>query len=200
MAPRQSKTAKRSKSQNMSRSVESEVTSDSLARNLLLNQPNLTPKSSKPRVSKSREKKELKRLELYGKKKQKQYDEKDLDLPSLNRAINPGVIVKKGKKKGKKFIGDDDSVTLNRLIKEINDSKDLVNESKLEKSKRLEEIRELKRQELEAKELLKSQKLEDKKLEIKNKSSLARILRRKNAKAVALASVEGGQRKKVSFA
>ena len=45
MAPRQSKTAKRNKTQNKTRTVDSEVFSDSAAKNLLADQPKLTPKS-----------------------------------------------------------------------------------------------------------------------------------------------------------
>ena len=44
MAPRQSKTAKRNKTQNKTRTVDSEVFSDSAAKNLLADQPKLTPK------------------------------------------------------------------------------------------------------------------------------------------------------------
>ncbi|ODV96860.1 hypothetical protein PACTADRAFT_29978, partial [Pachysolen tannophilus NRRL Y-2460] len=194
---------KRSKSQNLSRKVESEVTSDSAARNLLSSQPNLTPKSKVHKPKKSELKKNLKKIELYGKKNTtRQYAEKDLNIPSLNMAINPGVVVKKGKKKGKKFIDDQDSLTLNRLVKQINDEKDLVNESKLEKAKRLEEIRELRRQELEKKEKEKTQKLEDKKKEIKNKSNQARAARRKSARDISQEeNKNGGKLKKsVSFA
>ena len=52
MAPRQSKTAKRNKTQNKTRTVDSEVFSDSAAKNLLADQPKLTPKSKVKKISK----------------------------------------------------------------------------------------------------------------------------------------------------
>ncbi|CUM47939.1 60S ribosomal subunit assembly/export protein LOC1 [Debaryomyces fabryi] len=182
MAPRQSKTAKRSKVQNKTRSVESEVGSDSLARNLLMSQPKLTPKSIVKAPSKAAVKKQQAKIRLYGARSGKEYREDQLDIPTLNKAITPGVKAKKGKK-GKKFVEDNDALTLNRLVKSINDKYDQVNESKLEKSRRLEELRELKKQELERKEQQKENKLEGKKNEVKSKASLARANRRKNAKS-----------------
>lgn len=182
MAPRQSKTAKRNKAQNKTRNVESEVTSDSVARNLLANQPNLTPKSKVRKQSKAVVKKQQAKIRLYGTKSGKEYREDQLDIPALNKAVTPGVKAKKGKK-GKVFLKDDDALTMTRLVKSINDKYDQVNESKLEKSRRLEEIRELKRKELERKEQEKIDKLEGKKDQLKNKASVARLARRKNAKA-----------------
>ncbi|CAH2352624.1 60S ribosomal subunit assembly/export protein Loc1p [[Candida] railenensis] len=182
MAPRQSQTAKRNKSQNKTRNVESEVTSDSVARNLLANQPKLTPKSKVRKQSKAVVKKQQAKIRLYGSKSGKEYREDQLDIPTLNKAVTPGVKAKKGKK-GKVFLKDDDSLTMTRLVKSINDKYDQVNESKLEKSRRLEEIRELKRKELDRKEQEKIDKLEGKKDQLKNKASVARLARRKNAKA-----------------
>lgn len=179
---RQSQTAKRSAKQNLTRSVESQVTSDSLARNLLESQPNLTPKSTGKKLSKGAVKKQQAKIRLYGAKNGKEFNEQQLDIPKLNRAVNPGVKVKTGKK-GKKFVDDKDSLTLNLLVKSINDKYDQQTESKLEKARRLEEIRELKRKEIERKEAAKKDRLESKKEELKNKASVARANRRKNARA-----------------
>lgn len=179
---KQTKSAKRKVSMNKTREVQPEMTSDSQARNVLQNQPNLTPKSEKRTLKGKALKKHLRTTELYGsKKKQRVYTEKELGIPKLNKAITPSAVIKKGKK-GKKFIADTDSVVLQRIIKQVNDERDLVNESKLEKSKRLEEIRELRRKEMEMRENEKKDKLEDAKRNIKEKANLARISRRKNAK------------------
>ncbi|KAG7693249.1 hypothetical protein KL930_004149 [Ogataea haglerorum] len=200
MVPKkQTKAAKRRSTQNQKREVEPEVRQDSLARNMLASQPKLTPKSEKRHVKKSQLKKELRIAKLYGKKKEKVYDEKELDIPVLNKAIQPGVLKKKGKK-GKKFVADNDTITLNRLIRQINDEKDLENESKLEKAKRLEEIRELRRQEMERKEQEKKMKVEDKKEEIKLKAATARSIRRKNAKLAKKEILKPESKKSVSFA
>lgn len=201
---KQTKSAKRKNFMNKQREVEPEIKSDSHARNVLQNQPNLTPKSDK-RVLKGRElKKHLRSAQLYGKKKKERvYTEKELGIPKLNKAITPGTIVKKGKK-GKKFISDDDTNTLQRLIKQVNDERDLVNESKLEKSKRLEEIRDLRRKEMEGREEAKKAKLENAKANIKEKASLARSARRKSAKEakreLAKEVTSNIKKKSVSFA
>ncbi|KAH3667474.1 hypothetical protein OGAPHI_003123 [Ogataea philodendri] len=200
MVPKkQTKTAKRRSGQNQKRELEPEVRQDGLARNMLASQPNLTPKSDKRKVKKGQLKKELRVAKLYGKKKEKVYDEKDLDLPVLNKAIQPGVLKKRGKK-GKKFVADDDSITMNRLIRQINDERDLENESKLEKARRLEEIRDLRRQEMERKEHEKQSKLDNKKEEIKLKASSARSIRRKNSKLVKKEVLKTDKKKSVSFA
>ncbi|ODV70488.1 hypothetical protein HYPBUDRAFT_155376 [Hyphopichia burtonii NRRL Y-1933] len=201
MAPRFSQQSKRNKTQNKTRTVESEVFTDSKARNQLENQPNLTPKSKVKKLSKAAVKKQNAKARLYGAKSGKEYKESELSIPNLNKAIIPGVKATKGKK-GKKFIEDNDSLTLNRLVKSINDKYDQVNESKLEKSRRLEELRDLKRQEIERKEQQKVNKLEDKKSELRSKASLARSVRRKNAKAARKdePTDEKPKKKSVSFA
>ncbi|WPK22845.1 hypothetical protein PUMCH_000063 [Australozyma saopauloensis] len=206
MGARLSQAKKNRASANSARSVESEVLTDSHARNLLQNQPKLTEKSKVKKLSKQAVKKQQAKMRLYGAKNGKEYREDQLSIPTLNRAIVPGVKVKSGKK-GKKFVDDHDSLKLNLLIKSINDKHDLVNESKLEKSRRLEEVRELKRKEIERREQSKIDKLEDKKNEIKSKANVARAARRKNARdakrsdaEVLVASESKSKKKSVSFA
>lgn len=207
MAPRQSKTAKRTASQNKTRSIESEVFKDSEARNRLGFTSNQTEKSKVRKPSKNAVKKEQSKIRLYGKKTQpKIYDEKDLDLPVLNRAIVPGVKRSRGKK-GKKFVNEnpEDTTQISRIINEIILKDEKRDYSKLEKAQKLEEIRELKRKEIEAKEAAKRDKLEDKKQDIKNRATKARSDRRKKSKLSAKLAEEQEndpkkKKKKVSFA
>ncbi|KAH3688476.1 hypothetical protein WICPIJ_000539 [Wickerhamomyces pijperi] len=212
MAVRQSKTAKRNATTNGQRSVESEVFKDKEARNRLNFTSNQQEKSKVRKPSKKNVKKEQRSIRLYGKKQgPKVYDEKDLDLPVLNRAIIPGAKRPKGKK-GKKFVNEDqsDQVQMSRIIQEVILSDEKRDMSKLEKAQKLEDLRELKRKEIEKKEDEKKNKLEDKKAEIKNKSTKARSDRRKRAKLnakeaieMAEAAIEKGTSKKkksVSFA
>lgn len=196
---------------NSRRVIAPEVFQDSQARNQLADAPKLTEKSTFKKASRLAVSKEQAKARLYGsqKKKGRTYTDKELNIPALNKTIVAGVKIKKGKK-GKKFIDDHDSLSFNRLIKTIGDKYEDIEESKLEKGRRLEEIRELKRQEIERKEAQKKEVLDDKKGEIKRKASVARTVRRKQKRDIrrtdieqessALASETTKKKKKVSFA
>ncbi|OEJ85676.1 60S ribosomal subunit assembly/export protein LOC1 [Hanseniaspora osmophila] len=177
-------TAKRVKRQTLMREVRPEMTQDQTAANQLsFNTGRKTAKKNPKDAAPN--KKEQRRALLYGSQRKDKHKRELLrkqiekDLPSLNRAVVPGLKLKRGKK-GKKFVADHDSIILERLVKTVGDKQDQVDESKLEKSRRLEEIRDLKRKELERKEQEKQNKLDDKKNELKKTSSVARTMRRKN--------------------
>lgn len=181
MPPIKSRNAKRKASAHEPKRIRSEVFSDSRASNQLATQPKLTPKSKVKKPTKQEVKKQQAKMRLYGARNGKEYREDQLNVPMLNKAVQPGVKPKLGKK-GKVFVDDLDKLLLNRIVKSINDKHDLASESKLEKARRLEELRELKRKEIERKEQIKNDALESKKSEIRSKASLARAARRKNAK------------------
>lgn len=181
MVHRQLKTAKRLATQNLKRENSLEMFNDKSARNLMELTPKLAPKAKKRALSKEQTKKRDAKIRLFGAKNGKEYQEQQLDVPKLNMAVIPGAKAKRGKK-GKVFVGDHDLLLMNRLVRSINDKYDSVNELKLEKLKRLEELRDLKRQELERKDQEKKDKLEGKKSELRSKASVARAARRKGAK------------------
>ncbi|KAI4215085.1 MAG: hypothetical protein LQ351_002400 [Letrouitia transgressa] len=90
-------------------------------------------------------------------KKKKIYTDKELGLPKLNMITPAGVNSPKGKKKGKVFADDQESMMTILAIVEA--TKEGQIESKLKKSRHLEEIREARRKELEAKQGHKNSKL-----------------------------------------
>lgn len=207
----------KSKYHTSAKEVTPTITNDSISYNQLndsiisknekQNRPQLNTKynhRNKLQVSKEQSK-----VRLYGKKAQSGYQEKlkkqkisadiEKELPNLNRSIIPGLQFKKGKK-GKKFIEDNDTLTWQRILKTVGDKYDEINESKIEKDRRLEEIREIKRQEIEKREQAKSDELEQKKNEIRSKASLARSMRRKNKKELAKKDTTTSKKKSVNFA
>ncbi|MCJ1247850.1 60S ribosomal subunit assembly/export protein [Trapelia coarctata] len=126
-----------------------------------------------------------------GKKKQRVYTEKELGLPKLNMITPVGVEAPRGKKRGKVFV--DDPHTEGRLIGTgvlgrreadilyleqesmmtilaiVNADKEGQIESKMIKSRRMEEIRELRKAETEKREQMKKGKLEEKKDSLRKK-------------------------------
>ncbi|KAL8742182.1 MAG: hypothetical protein Q9190_005296 [Brigantiaea leucoxantha] len=101
------------------------------------------------------------------KKKQRLYSEKELDLPRLNMITPVGVNLPQGKKKGKVFIDDQESMMT--ILAIVNADKDGQIESKLMKSRQMEEIREARRKEAEARQEQKASKLENLKVSLRRK-------------------------------
>ncbi|KAJ9361537.1 hypothetical protein DTO027B9_698 [Paecilomyces variotii] len=134
------------------------------------------------------------------KKKKREYTEKELDLPALNTITPVGVVKPKGKKKGKTFVDDQESMMT--ILAMVNAEKEGQIESKLMKARQMEEIREAKRKEAEARHEQKKSKLEE------TKDSLRRKKRKSNGdmgsneseKAESHGTKSKGKRKSVSFA
>jgi len=140
--------------------------------------------------------------EQLKKTKKRQYTEKELDLPTLNMITPVGVQKPKGKKKGKIFIDDQESMMTIFAI--VNAEKEGQIESKMMKARQLEEIREAKRKEAESRQQQKKSKLEDIKQELrrkkKRKSEHDATDKVSNTAEINGASLKSkGKRKKVSF-
>lgn len=135
------------------------------------------------------------------KKKKRIYTEKELGLPKLNTITPVGVDRPKGKKKGKIFVDDQESMMT--ILAIVNANKEGQIESKMMKSRQMEEIREARRKEAEARHEQKNSKLED------TKNTLRQMKKRKSKGIVSVDlsnTREGTQRsirsgkKQVSFA
>ncbi|KAL8721804.1 MAG: hypothetical protein Q9225_001604 [Loekoesia sp. 1 TL-2023] len=92
------------------------------------------------------------------KKKKKVYTEKELGLPKLNTITPVGVDRPKDKKKEKVFVDDQESMMT--ILAIVNANQEGQIESKMMKSRQLEEIREARRKEAEARQQQKNSKLE----------------------------------------
>ncbi|KAK6510711.1 60S ribosomal subunit assembly/export protein [Arthrobotrys conoides] len=95
------------------------------------------------------------------------YTDAQLKLPTLNGIVPAGVTKPRGKKKGKVFV--EDKETMMDILELVNNSVDGVIQGKVEKNRRLEVIREQKRKEQERREKDKEAKLEDVKDSLKKK-------------------------------
>ncbi|KAK7967765.1 60S ribosomal subunit assembly/export protein LOC1 [Apiospora aurea] len=101
------------------------------------------PPSSKPSNSKAI-------AAILKKRRKKTYSEKELDIPKLNMITPVGVEKPKGKKKGKVFV--DDRESMNTILAMVQADKEGEIESKMIKARQMEEIREARRVEAEKKE------------------------------------------------
>ncbi|KAI5310431.1 60S ribosomal subunit assembly/export protein [Ascosphaera atra] len=141
--------------------------------------------------------------ELLKKKKQRVYTEKELNLPSLNMITPVGVTKPRGKKKGKVFVDDQESMAT--ILAMVNAEKEGQIESKMLKARHLEEIREARRKEAEARKKEKDSKLENIKESLKKKnkgktSGEGESGGKRKAEEKDEASTKKKQRKSVSFA
>jgi 60S ribosomal subunit assembly/export protein LOC1 len=92
-------------------------------------------------------------------KKKRNYTDKELSLPTLNMITPAGVEKPRGKKKGKVFV--DDAVSMRTILALVSADREGQIESKMQKARQMEEIRESRRAEMEDKEASKKKKLED---------------------------------------
>lgn len=93
------------------------------------------------------------------KKKRREYTDKELGLPTLNMITPAGVQKPKGKKKGKIFIDDQESMMT--ILAMVNAEKEGQIESKIMKARQMEEIREARRKEAEVRHGKRNEKLEE---------------------------------------
>ncbi|KAL8802894.1 MAG: hypothetical protein Q9182_003510 [Xanthomendoza sp. 2 TL-2023] len=91
------------------------------------------------------------------KRKKRIYTERELGLPKLNTIRPVGVDLPKGKKKGKVFVDDQESMMT--ILAIVNANKEGQIESKMMKSRQLEEIRQARRKEVEARQEQRTSKL-----------------------------------------
>ncbi|KAK4103814.1 hypothetical protein N658DRAFT_465450 [Parathielavia hyrcaniae] len=145
-------------------------------------------------------------LDKSKKKKKPVYTDKELGIPELNMITPVGVTKPKGKKKGKVFVDDKESMTT--ILALVQAEKEGQIESKLMRARQMEEIREARRVEADKKEAERKAKLEDTKDSLRRKrkrtkdGSTGKDQDEENIKAVAATGTKAAKAKKkrVSFA
>ncbi|KAK2072555.1 hypothetical protein P8C59_006902 [Phyllachora maydis] len=140
--------------------------------------------------------------ELLKKKKKREYTEKELGIPKLNSIVPAGVQKPKGKKKGKVFV--DDLESMGTILALVQAEKEGQIESKMMKARQLEELREARKAEAEKKEAERQAKLDDTKnsLRKKRKRNHMEESDKGEVKAIATAGSKAvvSKKKKVAFA
>ncbi|OAA39978.1 60S ribosomal subunit assembly/export protein loc1 [Metarhizium rileyi] len=158
-------------------------------------------KSKKPKGPVvSQQVKEKNRAALLKKPKKKVYTEAELGIPTLNMVTPVGVVKPRGKKKGKVFVDDEESMGTIMAIVQAEKNGEI--ESKMIKARQMEEIREARKVEAEKKQDEKNSKLDD------AKESLRKKRKRKSAgdgeDSVKMLALTGSKatksKKKVAFA
>ncbi|KAF2280486.1 uncharacterized protein EI97DRAFT_124253 [Westerdykella ornata] len=105
-------------------------------------------------------------------KKKRVYTEKELNIPKLNGIIPAGIAKPKGQKKGKVFVDDPESMMA--IMSVVQAEKEGHIESKIQKARQWEEVREAKRKEMEKRSEEKKKKFEEKKEALKGKKGKRR--------------------------
>ncbi|PHH91897.1 hypothetical protein CDD83_9840 [Cordyceps sp. RAO-2017] len=125
-------------------------------------------KSRKPKgTPPSKQVKEKNRAALLKKPKKKTYTEEELGIPKLNMVTPVGVVRPRGKKKGKVFV--DDTESMSTILAMVQAEKNGQIESKMIKARQMEEIREARKKEAEKKEAERKAELEDTKKSLRKK-------------------------------
>ncbi|KAM0332944.1 hypothetical protein ACHAQA_001600 [Verticillium albo-atrum] len=143
-------------------------------------------------------------LEKRKKNKNKKYTDEELGLPKLNMITPVGVEKPKGKKKGKIFV--DDRESMNTILSMVQAEKEGQIESKMIKARQMEEIREARRVEEEKKVEERRAKLEDvkdglrKKRKRSNKNTTTEEDRVSELASAGTRAVKPKSKKRVSFA
>ncbi|KAM0559766.1 hypothetical protein ACHAPJ_004290 [Fusarium lateritium] len=112
-------------------------------------------------------------LKKFKNPKKKKYTDEQLGIPTLNTVTPVGVVKPRGKKKGKVFADDQESMST--IMALVQAEKDGQIESKMIKQRQMEEIREARKAEAEKKDEARKSKLED------TKDSLRKRRKRKSA-------------------
>ncbi|RDW70187.1 60S ribosomal subunit assembly export protein loc-1 [Coleophoma crateriformis] len=105
------------------------------------------------------------------KKKRRVYTEKELNIPALNMITPIGVEKPKGKKKGKIFVDDRESMMT--ILAIVNADKEGQIESKMMKARQMEEIREARKADAEKRQELRKAKLDETKEGMRKKRKRA---------------------------
>ncbi|KAL7913861.1 hypothetical protein GGI35DRAFT_228345 [Trichoderma velutinum] len=125
-------------------------------------------KSKKPKGPVvSQQVKEKNRALLMKRPKKKSYTAEELGIPTLNMITPIGVEKPKGKKKGKVFVDDKESMTT--ILSLVQAEKEGHIESKMIKARQMEEIREARKVEADKKAAEKKAKFEDTKESLRKK-------------------------------
>ncbi|KAH8683339.1 hypothetical protein BGZ60DRAFT_467616 [Tricladium varicosporioides] len=201
MAPSRTSTVKSKHATNKSGIKNSKTTSRSKSSSSFDNSSSISKsKSKKPPKSNGT----ILGKGIKGKlKKRRVYTEKELDIPALNMITPVGVEKPKGKKKGKVFVDDRESMMT--ILAMVNAEKDGQIESKMMKARQMEEIREARKAEAEKRQEMRKSKLDEAKDGLRKKRKRAVAERGEEGDADVKKEVLAGTRplrkkKSVSFA